>query len=89
MGGKDAPGRAMRRKVALFPAFPAERQPLGNNLILTSPDRSLGKGLDMRVNIGQAEDGLVITVQEPRLDAAVAISFKDIVRDVHVPEGCP
>jgi anti-sigma B factor antagonist len=89
MGGKDAPGGAMRRKVAPFPAFPAERQPLGNNLILTSPDRSLGKGLDMRVNIGQAEDGLVITVQEPRLDAAVAISFKDIVRDVHVPEGMP
>ena len=43
----------------------------------------------MRVMIGQADDGLVITVQEARLDAAVAISFKDIVRDVQVPEGMP
>jgi anti-sigma B factor antagonist len=89
MGGKAALGWEMRRKVAPFPAFPIARQPLGNILILRSPDRSLGKGLDMRVVIGQAADGLVITVQEARLDAAVAIAFKDIVRDVHVPEGMP
>ena len=41
----------------------------------------------MQVMVGQAEDALVITVLESRLDAAVAISFKDIVRDVTIPDG--
>lgn len=41
----------------------------------------------MQVTLGQAEGVLVITVLESRLDAAVAIVFKDIMRDVTVDEG--
>lgn len=43
----------------------------------------------MQISVGQAENALVITVLESRLDAAVAIAFKDIVRGVTVPEGMP
>ncbi len=41
----------------------------------------------MKVFVGQAEDAIVIAIEEPRLDAAIAISFKDVVRSLTVPEG--
>jgi anti-sigma B factor antagonist len=41
----------------------------------------------MQVRQCQTGDALVITVLESRLDAAVAIVFKDIMREVHVEEG--
>ncbi len=41
----------------------------------------------MQVTQCQMGDALVITVLESRLDAAVAIVFKDIMREVHVEEG--
>ena len=41
----------------------------------------------MKVFVGHAENALVISVQEPRLDAAIAISFKEVVRSLTVPEG--
>lgn len=41
----------------------------------------------MQVTLGQADGALVITVREARLDAAVAIGFKELVRDVIVQEG--
>ncbi|MGL4414001.1 MAG: anti-sigma factor antagonist [Roseinatronobacter sp.] len=41
----------------------------------------------MQVTLGQADGALVITVRESRLDAAVAIVFKDIIRDVTVEDG--
>jgi anti-sigma B factor antagonist len=41
----------------------------------------------MQVKHRQAGDVLVITVLESRLDAAVAIVFKDIMRDVVVDDG--
>ena len=41
----------------------------------------------MQVLVGQAEDALVISVLEPRLDAAVALAFKDAVRDMTVADG--
>lgn len=43
----------------------------------------------MHVLVRQAESALVIEVLESRLDAAVALKFKDVVRDVAVPEGMP
>lgn len=41
----------------------------------------------MQVLVRQAESALVIEVLESRLDAAVALKFKDVVRDVAVPQG--
>lgn len=43
----------------------------------------------MQVLIGQAENALVITVLEARLDAAVALTFKDVVRNISSPLGMP
>ncbi|MCC5957173.1 MAG: STAS domain-containing protein [Natronohydrobacter sp.] len=43
----------------------------------------------MQVSLGRAGDALVISVIESRLDAAVAITFKDIVRDLTTTEGGP
>ncbi len=43
----------------------------------------------MQVTHGRAGDALVISVQETRLDAAVAIRFKDIIRDITATPGAP
>lgn len=43
----------------------------------------------MQVTLGKAGEALVISILEPRLDAAVAITFKDIVRDLTATEGAP
>ncbi|MGY6548619.1 MAG: STAS domain-containing protein [Roseinatronobacter sp.] len=43
----------------------------------------------MQVVTGKAGDALVIVVSEPRLDAAVAISFKDVIREAAGREGSP
>lgn len=43
----------------------------------------------MQVTLGRAGDALVISVLESRLDAAVAITFKDIVRDLTTTQGSP
>lgn len=43
----------------------------------------------MQVTLGRAGDALVISVMESRLDAAVALTFKDIVRELTATEGCP
>ncbi len=45
--------------------------------------------MHMQVTLGKAGEALVISILEPRLDAAVAISFKDIVRDLANTEGSP
>lgn len=41
----------------------------------------------MQVRLGQTGKTLVVTILESRLDAAVAIVFKDIMREVTVEEG--
>jgi len=41
----------------------------------------------MQVTLGQADGALVITVRESRLDAAVALVFKELVRNVTVEDG--
>lgn len=43
----------------------------------------------MQVTLGRADEALVISVMESRLDAAVAITFKDVVRDLTATEGSP
>lgn len=43
----------------------------------------------MQVTLGRAHEALVISVMESRLDAAVAITFKDVVRDLTATEGSP
>ena len=43
----------------------------------------------MQVSVARAQDALVISVLESRLDAAVAISFKDIIRDLSAAETGP
>ena len=43
----------------------------------------------MQVTLGRAEGALVISMQEKRLDAAVALTFKDAVRDLAATEGSP
>ncbi|MFN7002547.1 MAG: STAS domain-containing protein [Roseinatronobacter sp.] len=43
----------------------------------------------MQVTLGRADTALVISVLEKRLDAAVAITFKEAVRDLTATEGSP
>lgn len=43
----------------------------------------------MQVTVARAGDALVVSVLESRLDAAVAISFKDVIRDVSAAENGP
>lgn len=43
----------------------------------------------MQVTLGRAGEALVISVMESRLDAAVAITFKDLVRDLTTTAGSP
>ncbi len=43
----------------------------------------------MQVSVGRAGSALVITVLEQRLDAAVALTFKEAVRDLSVTAGSP
>ena len=43
----------------------------------------------MRFELRQAGPALVIEVREPRLDAAVAIRFKEVVREAMAHEGSP
>ncbi|MCC5962134.1 MAG: STAS domain-containing protein [Rhodobacteraceae bacterium] len=43
----------------------------------------------MQITLGRAEQALVITVLEERLDAAVALTFKDMVREAIAEPGTP
>ena len=43
----------------------------------------------MKISMGHADGALVITILEPRLDAAVAINFKDLIRDAVQTDGAP
>jgi anti-sigma B factor antagonist len=43
----------------------------------------------MQVTIGTADDALVVELQETRLDAAVALTFKDAIRDAIAQPGSP
>lgn len=43
----------------------------------------------MQVTLARAGEALVISVLETRLDAAVAIAFKELVRDLSATEGTP
>ncbi len=43
----------------------------------------------MQVKLGRAEGALVIAVEEERLDAAVAIAFKEMVREAITQPGVP
>ena len=43
----------------------------------------------MQVSLGRADKALVISVQEKRLDAAVALNFKEAIRDLAATEGSP
>ena len=43
----------------------------------------------MQVTIGRAGEALVIAVLEERLDAAVAITFKEMIRDAIALPGAP
>ncbi len=43
----------------------------------------------MQVTVARAQNALVISVLESRLDAAVAISFKDIIRDLSGTDAGP
>ncbi len=45
--------------------------------------------MHMQVSLGRADKALVISVLEKRLDAAVALTFKDAVRDLVTTEGAP
>ncbi len=43
----------------------------------------------MQFTLGRAGDALVIAVEETRLDAALALTFKDMVRESTTQEGSP
>ncbi len=43
----------------------------------------------MQVSFGRAGEALVVSVQETRLDAAVALTFKDMIRDAMELSGTP
>lgn len=43
----------------------------------------------MQMTLGEAGDALVIELRETRLDAAVAIAFKDAIRSATTHRGCP
>lgn len=43
----------------------------------------------MQVSFGRAGDALVVCVQESRLDAAVAITFKEMIREAMDLPGSP
>lgn len=47
------------------------------------------KGVMMQVSFGRAGEALVVSVQETRLDAAVALSFKDSIRAALDLPGAP
>ncbi|TVS05886.1 MAG: anti-sigma factor antagonist [Rhodobacteraceae bacterium] len=48
-----------------------------------------GKGVRMQVSFGRAGEALVICVQESRLDAAVALTFKEMIREAVELPGSP
>lgn len=43
----------------------------------------------MQVSVARAGEALVVSVLESRLDAAVAITFKDLIRDLSATQGSP
>ncbi len=43
----------------------------------------------MQTSLGEADGALVIELRESRLDAAVALTFKDAIRDATAHPGCP